>query len=227
MQGMTPLGKPLVFYLKYMAEMNRLYCDLEEGEERDLAGLDNPEQILEMARTVGNAASEQVADFLELCAKGITDYFTSLRTATIAKKTKRSTAVNYWYCQATVQVQPGRDTWFNCGVSVTGPPEVRIPLEKDAYGIVVPWLWARGGREREDAVWRIVGDWAHSRGAEGAGGESGMVALACIPVRAHPPESLDVDRDPLIAEVMKAIARLGSKETKAISSLAARTQKTR
>ncbi len=64
---MTPLGKALVFYLKYMAEMDRLYADLAEGEERDLTGLEDAEQLLERARSVGDAASNEVVDFLGLC----------------------------------------------------------------------------------------------------------------------------------------------------------------
>ena len=38
---MTALGKPLVFHLKHMAEMNRLYGDAEyDGIEPDLMGLE-------------------------------------------------------------------------------------------------------------------------------------------------------------------------------------------
>ena len=49
---MTPLGKPLVFSLKYIAEMDSLYGDSEEGKEPDLTGLDDAQNVREMARVV-------------------------------------------------------------------------------------------------------------------------------------------------------------------------------
>ena len=113
---MTPLGKPLVFYLKHMAEMNRLYVDLEEGEERDLTGLDDAERVVQMARTVGAAASEQAADFLELCGRGIEDHFSAMKVAALGNKRRRASIVENWGWQAKVQVAsaPGGSFW--CGV---------------------------------------------------------------------------------------------------------------
>src|SRR5262245_41296896 len=147
-QAMTPLGKPLVFHLKYMAEMNRLYGHGELlGVEPDLTGLDNAEKVREMARTVGAAAYEQAADCLELCGKSIEEHFTGLGIAAVANKTKRTTVVNNWYWRARVRVPSVDDGWFACGVSITAPPEVRISLDEHSCGIVVPWLWARGGHK--------------------------------------------------------------------------------
>jgi hypothetical protein len=219
---MTQLGKPLVFHLKYMAEMNRLYGEPEYGgEEPDLTGLDNAERVREMARTVGAAAYQQAADFLELCGRGIEDHFIGLGVATLANKKKRASVVSDWSWKTRVQVPSARDGWFVCGVFLTAPPEVRISLEKDACGIVVPWLSAKGGRKGEDAVCNVLGGWPHSRGVEGVGEERGMVALACIPVKAQPPESFDVDREQLVTEVMKTFARIGAEQTKAIANVVA------
>ena len=218
---MTPLGKPLVFYLKYMAERDRLYCDLEEGKERDLTGLDAAEHILEMARPVGDAACEQVADFLALCGKGIEDHFTGLGITTLAKKRTRAFVKNNWFWGARVCVSTVVDGWFYCGVWVTAPPVVRISLAKDVCGLAVPYLWSKGGRKGADGVWKILGSWAHSRAGEGLFDDKGTVALACIPVKAQPPESFDVDREDLVAEVIKAFARIGAEQTKAIASFAA------
>lgn len=224
---MTPLGKPLVFYLKYMAEMNHLYGDptYYGGEEPDLAELDDAEQVREMARTVGAAAYEQVADFLELCGKRIEKHFTSLKIERLAKKRTRAYVVRNWTWGARVYVSSPR-SWFSCGAFVNAPPEVHISMEKDACGIVVPWLWSRGGRKGADAIWKVVGSWAHSRAVEGLFDDKGCVALACIPIKAQPPESFDVDRDQLIAEVMKTIARIGAKETKAIAKFVAGLKET-
>lgn len=88
-------------------------------------------------------------------------------------------------------------------------------------GSTVPWLWSRGGPEGEDAIWRILGGWPHSRGTTGLNEERGSVVLAAIPIRARPSKSFDVDRDPLIAEVMKVVARIGPKEIKAIARFVA------
>jgi hypothetical protein len=218
---MTPLGKPLVFYLKYMAEMNHLYCDLEEGEERDLTGLDDAEQVLKMARSLGDASCEQVADFLARCAKGIEDYLIRLEIATLSCKSRRSTVMNYWLWRAEVNISsvPGGSFW--CGVFVSAPPEVRISMENDACGIVVPYLWSKDGIKGEDAVLHILGDLPNSRAGEWFFNGRGTVALACIPIKPQPPESFDVDGDELIAQVMKTITRIGAEEMKAIANFVA------
>jgi hypothetical protein len=219
---MTPLGKPLVFHLKYMAEMNRLYGDPEYGDEKpDLTRLADAERVMEMARTVGATAYNQAADFLELCGKGIEDHFTSLGIATLAKKRQRAFVIRDWYWEARIHVSSVPSGKFSCGVWVTAPPEVRVSIEKEVCGVVVPFLWCKGGRKGADEVWRILGGWAHSRGGEGLAYERGTVALACIPIKAQPPESFDVDREPLVTEVMKTFARIGVEETKAIASFVA------
>jgi hypothetical protein len=218
---MTQLGKPLVFYLKYLAEMNRLYCDLEEGEERDLTGLDNAEYVLEMARTVGDGATEHVADFLARCGKGIEDHFTGLRNATLTNKSRRATVVNTWRWEAKVNVSSVPGGSFYCGVWVTAPPEIRISLDNGVFGVVLLWIWSKGARKGEDAVWQILGGWPHSRGGDWLFSGRGAVVLACIPIKPQPPESLDVDREQLIAEVLTTIARIGAEQTTAIASVAA------
>ena len=220
---MTQLGKHLVFHLKYMDEMNRLWDDPEdEGEVPDLTGLNDAERVREMVHTVGTAANIQAADFLEECGRGIEDHFTGIG-ATLANKRKRFAVLRDWYWWARVHVPPPvpRRGCFSCAVFVTASMEVRIPLGQDVCGVVVPYLWVKGGRKGADAVWTILGGWPHSRSGEGLFDERGMVALACFPIKAQPPESFDVDRDPLIAEVMKTIARIGVEETKAIVNFVA------
>jgi hypothetical protein len=219
---MTQLGKPLAFYLRYMAEMNRLHDDPEYGGEKpDLTGLDDAENVLQMARTVGAAAFEQAADYLELCGKGIEAHFSGLGIATLASKKKRAAVARDWFWKARVLVPSVPKGWFLCGVSLTAPPEVRLSLEKDACGIVMPWLWVKGGHKGEGAVWRILRGESHSRGVEGLGGEKGLVALASIPIKAQPPESFDVEREQLITETVKTVARIGAEQTKAIASFVA------
>ena len=68
---------------------------------------------------------------------------------------------------------------------------------------------------------KILGDRVHSRGVDGLAEGSGTVALAPVRIEASPPDSFDVDREPLIAGVMRSIAQIGSKETKAIAKFVA------
>lgn len=217
---MTPLGKPLVFYLKYMAEMERLYGDLEEDEEPDLMGLDDAEQVRERVRAVGNTAGEKVADFLELCGRKIEDHFTGVG-ATLNNKRKRYAVLRDWCWWVQVRIPSVCEGGFSCGVWVSDPPEVSISPEKDVCGVVVPYLWIKGGRKAAYSVRKILGGWAHSCGGEGVADDKGTVVLACIPIMAQPPESFDVDREKLIVEVMKIIARIGAEHTKAIASFTA------
>lgn len=215
---MTPLGKPLVLYLKYMAEMNRLYGHAEE-EEPDLTGVDNAEQIKEMARVVGAAAYEQAADFLELCGKGIEEHFAGLG-ATLSHKRGRSYVRNWWEWGTRVYAAPSNG-WFSCGVMLTAPPEVRISLAKDVCGIAVPWIWSKGGRKAADEIWKILGGWAHSRKGGGIVEESATIALGCIPVSMLPEGNFEADRDQLVADVVKIVSRIGAAETTAIAAFVA------
>lgn len=214
---MTPLGKPLVFYLKYMAEMNRLYQDLEEGEERDLTGLDDAERIVEMANMVGDAASNEMADFLESCGNGIEAHFASLENVTVGRKTRRAKVLTNWFWRTDVRVPSVGDGWFCCGVSLTAPPEIRLALQKDECGIVMVWLGSKGGRKGASEVWNILGGSAHSLGDD-LGEDKGLVVLACIPVKPQPPDSFHVDRDALISAVNETVARINVVQTKAIVS---------
>ena len=68
---MAILGKCLLFYLKYPAEMERLY----EPEEPKVEGLPDPDKLLQKIRRVGATASREAADFLELCAPRIEQHF--------------------------------------------------------------------------------------------------------------------------------------------------------
>ena len=220
---MTPLGESLVFYLKHMAEMNRLYIDLDEGEERDLTRLEDSEHVLQMARTVGDEAYKQVTDFLELCGKKIKNHFTGLGIAKVDNITNRTTVVNNWHWRGRVKVPSACDGLFYGGVQITAPPEVRISLEKDVFGIVVPWLEARGGQKSKDKVRSILGGWPFSRATADLSQRlaKGVLDLPYVRVKAQPADSFDVDRDQLVAEVTKIFTRIGAEQTKAIASLVA------
>jgi hypothetical protein len=218
---MKPLGKPLLFCLKYMTEMKHL-CDPDEhGGDLDLTGLDDAEQVREMARTVGEVASEQAAEFLELCGKRIEAHFTGLGIAKLTNKANRATvrSKRYWY--RNVHCSPSSNGWFSCGVGVSGPSGVRITVEKNDYGFVLPFLRFKGARNRADAIRGILGVAPDTRAGVRLVEDSDTFVLACIPITAQPPETFDADRDQLIVKVMEAIARMGAEQTRAIANLAA------
>jgi hypothetical protein len=218
---MTPLGKALVFYLKYMAEMNHLCHPEKYGDEPDLTGLNDAEQVRKMACTVGAAASGQAAEFLQLCGKGIEAHFTGLGNAKLANKANRATVVQKWRWHRRVYGSSSRDGWFVCGVSLSGLSDIHIPAEKDVCGLIVPYLYLRGARNRADAIWNTLGTAPHPCAGAGLVEDNRIFILASIPIMARPTDGFDADRDPLIAEVMKTIARIGAEQTRAIASIAA------
>ncbi|MBN9121276.1 MAG: hypothetical protein J0I06_19350 [Planctomycetes bacterium] len=217
---MPQLGKPLVFYLKHMAEMNRLYAH-DEDEEPDLTGLADADRVREMSRAVGAAADGLAADFAELCNRGFEEHFTKSGAAVFTSKRKRSYNLQNWGGNARFEVPSVPGGWFSCGAWLTAPPEVRVPLPEGACGFVVVWLWAKGGRKGAEAIWKALGGRAHSRGEEGAIDGNGSVALACVPIRPEPPDSFDVDRDRLLSEVLKTMTCVGPQEVKAIAGFVA------
>ena len=178
-----------------------------------------------MARTVGDAAGEQVADFLALCGTGIEAHFSNLGNAKVANKSRTCNRCPRLALGATVNVSSVPGGSFECGLLVTAPPEVQIPMDINARGVVVLWIYSKGRRRGEDTVWEISGGWPHSRGGDWYFNDRGAVVLACIPIKPHPPESFDVDRDPLVAEVTQTFARITAEQTQAIASFVAGLKK--
>jgi hypothetical protein len=218
---MTPLGKALVFYLKYWAEMQNLYASEHEGREPYLKGLQDADRVQEMARIVGDAASEQAADFLERCGNAIDEHFGNLDNVKLSNRRSRAFMNRYWEWGTRVNITGLPGGWFSCGVFLSAPPDVQITIDKDACGVVVPWIWTKGGRNGADVVWKVVGKWADSRAGGGLVIENGSVALALILIRAQPPESFEVESEPLVAELMRTITRLGAKQTNDIAKFVA------
>ncbi len=220
---MTPLGKSLVFHLKYMAQMNHLYGDGELlGIEQDLTGLEDAERVRQMTRTVGAAAYDEAVDFLELCGKVIEHHFLSTGIAALTGKSKRAWINKHWDWRTYIQIPSVPNSSFTCGVWLTAPPETRVPLAEGVCGVVVPWLWSKGGLQAEDAFRKSLGDWSPSGSTNvQLGEERGCIYLACIPIKPLPPDSFEVDRELLIAEVKKTIQRIGPEQITAIASFVA------
>jgi len=204
---MTPLGESLVFYLKYPAEMFRLYEKPEYlGEQPDLEGLADAERVRAMARAVGEAAYREAADFLQDYADKIEDHFNRLGIVNLVTRARPSTILRDWNWYVTVKSTSAREGWFQCGLYI-----------QDQDGTLIPWLWRRGGRVWEEAVKERLGARVHSLSGGGVLSNSGSVALAHIPIFATSEKTDDVDRDVLIAKAVGAFTALQAADVEAIS----------
>jgi hypothetical protein len=205
---MTPLGKCLVFNLKYPAEMDHLYWGPEHGdEEPDLHGLADAENVRVMAHIVGDQAAEQAGSFLAQCAEQIAAHWLSLKIGKITGQSRRQKMAYDWEFQGRLRVKPskGVSIWYGAWIDEV---EARI----------IPWLYGRGGREWEDLAMRTLGNQrAHSRAGDGLASDRGMVALACVPLLPESLQGFDVDRDPLVAKVVACFAAIGAKDVAALA----------
>jgi hypothetical protein len=201
---MPPLGKSLVFALKYPAEMSRLYwTPKDSGNDPDLSGLDEAQakRVVNMASAVGEAACEEAADFLEVCADRIEEYLRTLQFKTVTRP-KRGIVKRRWFFRASVEPVTGKSGWrFEYGVSI-----------RDDLGVAVPWVWRSGGRAWEETVMRVLGPHrAHSRAGGGLVFDRGTVALARIPMLENL-SGFDVDRGPLVERVVQAFTAIKAKD---------------
>jgi hypothetical protein len=209
---MTQLGEALVFYLKYTAEMDHLY---RRGDEADLTGVPDEQKVRDMAASVGTAASEQAADFLELCGQRIKGHFAGLGADT--GPFPRGRVVSEWRWWAMIHTAAVAKKMLYCGVSIIPSPR------GDRRGVIVPWFQAkRGGHAGAVALLRILRGWPLAYGGgHGLIEWSDTLALACIPIEPRPPESYVVDRDQLIAKVMELITRIRAEEFNEITKYVA------
>jgi hypothetical protein len=204
---MASLGKCLVFHLKYPAEMKRLYWKPKESDdEPDRIGLDDPERVTKMATAVGDAACEEAADFLELCAKKIDDYLGSLQLLNIKKRSKRGKMMRTWQFEAAAERDPWEGgCWFFYGFYIN-----------DQLGAVVPFFWRSGGRVWQEEATKVLGKRAYSQPGGDLGCESGTVALIPISILPTPLAGFDVDRDMLVEKVVQAFTSIAKYELESI-----------
>jgi hypothetical protein len=199
---MASVGKCLLFYLKYPAEMDRLYWE----DEPDVAGLPDADRNLDKIRLVGDAACRDAADLLEACVPGVEQHFRSI--SKVVDRIRRN-AEHSWDFEFRVRTKPA-DRRFTIGTT----------LSEDRKALI-PWVWCPGSRKAEEEVIRILGrgstditsalDWYR-----------GSVALPAIPIPI--PERWDdlVAREPLVAQVQQAFASFTRDEVKAIAAVANR-----
>ncbi|MFI5366207.1 MAG: hypothetical protein ACHQ4J_11340 [Candidatus Binatia bacterium] len=196
---MANLGKCVLFYLKYPAEMKRLY----EAEERKVDGLPNPDRVLEKIKLVGDTACREGAVFLETCVPGIDEHFRAIS----AVQRIRNNLEKTWELRFKVAPRKATDRRFEIGVCIDSN-----------RAALIPWVWCRGGRRAEDEVVRILG-----RGIKSATlpeWYSGSVGLREIKIPI--PERLEepVECDALVAQVQQAFVSFTARDVEAIAGIA-------
>jgi hypothetical protein len=197
--GMATLGKCLLFWLKYPAEMERLY----EAEEPDVNGLPNADRVLEKVIRVGDAARREAAALLESCAPRIDDHLRTISTAQRGRNSLENTwDLRFWVAPRTA---PARR--FQVGVYL-----------HSHRAALIPWVWCQGGRRAEDGVVRILG-----RGVKAAALEffsPGGVGLAEIKIPLLGQLDEPVACEPLVAGVQQAVEALTEQHVMEIAAVA-------
>jgi hypothetical protein len=193
---MGDIGQCLLFWLRYPAEMERLYV----SEEPNVEGLPNPDEILKRVEIVGDTACRQGGDLLRACVTGIEAHFSPI----IAIERVRNDL---------------SDTWeLKFRVSATRRCEIGVIIDPHRAALF-PWVWCRGGRRVEDEVIRTLGR-GFRQDAFGLEWFAGTVALARIPIPI--PAKLDelVPRAPLVEQVCQAFSFFSAENVATISAIA-------
>lgn len=199
---MAKFGKCMLFYLKYVAEMERL-CNVEDPKNPKLKGLPDPDRVLKQIKLVGDTANREVAEFLETCVQVIEEHFHAISDV----QRMRNNLEKAWELKFKVGPKNATDRRFEIGVSIESNPVA-----------LIPWVWCPGGRRAEDEVMRILG--VGNKSDTLPGWASGTVGLAVIKI--HIPERLEepVECDSLVADVQKAFESFTAREVEEIDRIA-------
>lgn len=197
---MTKLGTSLAFYFKYPNEMEHLYFEPKAKKMKKVPAIKGwKDEIRDMIVRVGEASCREAAAFLEVCAARIQPHFESIGIAhRIRNSPGRSWEVKW---RLAPKKQPNQD--FHIGVFIDEA--------------IVPWIWCRGGS-------RAIADVAsflRRSGHKVEGDTTRFITLARIKVSCDASRGFDVDREPLVESVYKALT-LDVAHVKAIAEIARR-----
>ena len=195
---MAYLGKCLLFHLKYPVEMERLF----EADNPNFDDLPNPVELKSKIKLVGDAAGQEAAEFLEMCAPRIEERLLAISAA----RRKRSNMKLTWQLEFRVAPRKAPDRHFWIGVAFAPPQRA-----------LIPWVWCRGGRRAADEIIRILG--RGERAAKYDGWGNGSVALQEIKIPI--PDRFDepVECDSLVEQVQQTFAPFTAQQVKAIAAL--------
>lgn len=188
---MAKLGKCLCFYFKYPAEMDTLYWEPREAEVKPVVvGLEDAGRVLSMVERVGDAACQEVADFLETCAERIERQLQSVG----AVRRRRKRVAENWEVEWVLCPRKRPNQGFCVGV-----------YADETLPGFVPWVWCRGRKRAEDELFNIL-----QRGEKGSAGDLGVSTGTIILDRVRVaisdgPDASDVEQEPLIEAICQRL----------------------
>lgn len=201
---MTPLGKCLTFYLKYPAEMKRLYeVPYSTGEEPDVEGLQDAKQVLEKIRVVGDTACIEAASFLNACTSLVEPHLNGIGKC---KQTRRNLQ-NTWAAMFQLSARESNAViWVGYFIN-------------ERQSSVVPWYWT-SQRQKQHAA-SILGIPSNLDAEMGI--DPKHLVLAKIPI-VIPSDlnNLDVDAEPLIEQVRRSFGPFTPDTLAALAKLSSR-----
>ena len=181
---MAEIGKSLVFYLKYFAEMQRLYE--ERGTVLGINPRENPE-LRKKIEDVGHAAGVEVRRLLELCISDLRDRLLAANVVELIAS-RDATVEKNWESRFDVQPRkPKKEfkmTWIGITVDDNG---------------LTPWVWCRGGVAVEEKIKSCFAVGVKSYGSKRyPEWGSGSVGLETIPVPWESAKDFTVEGDGII-----------------------------
>jgi hypothetical protein len=190
---MAALGRCMVFSLKHAAEMQHLYWDhVYEATEPDLQGLDDADNVREMAGIVGKQSEQEAGDFLTECADKVAAHWRSLRIGKITGQSRRRKLESEWWFQGRLRLKApnrGFSIWYGASID-------------EDRRIIFSWLYGRGGRAWEALATKTLGKHVQSWSDVGFDANRGTIVLASIPILPSDLQGFDVDRDSLVEKVV-------------------------
>lgn len=184
---MTAIGTSLVFYLRYYAEMQKLYE--EEGDLTDLASAADGEEVSKKITAVGNQACVEAADLLEACVSNFQERLKTTPNVSI-KPCRRDTMERNW--EVVFEISQARRR-KSAGVT----REIGVYLEPEE---IVPWIWSRGGRLAEDRICSLLPGISCRRSKQ-MGWDGGSVALPTVKIPWQVATDFHVEKEPIVKQV--------------------------
>jgi hypothetical protein len=203
---MAEIGKSLVFYLRYFAEMQRLYEE-ERGAIPGVNPADDPE-MRKKIDDIGHAAGIEVRRLLESC---ISDLRNRLKSENIVKlvSARDATIEKNWEIRFDVQSskskKKARMTWIGITVDDKG---------------LTPWVWCRGGLAVEEKIRGCFADGVKSYGSKMyPDWGSGSVGLETIPIPWESAKDFTVEGEGIIKRTQQVCGAIDRDFFKKLISL--------
>ncbi|MBI5767424.1 MAG: hypothetical protein HZA93_06480 [Verrucomicrobia bacterium] len=201
---MAQFGKALVFFLKYFAEMQRLYERDEDGRTiPEIDSKQNRKEVLGKVDAVGAIASDQIAALLDLCTQ---DWLKDLKRKTNGvavfgpERTGAYVRRNWeWSIFVRRPRQRTRDK----------AREIGIGIYDSSPTVLTPWVWGLGGVAVEPLMiqWLKVADPAAElrRSKEHVNWSGGAVSFSPISIPLDEAVDFELNVDDFVDRTRKAL----------------------